>query len=120
MSVMRLCAASRPVSSLPESSTTSPGFQLFTSSRVIVSRFTRRAVCTSYSSFGHASSDGGSAITGPDPSSRMCRCRVAAQFGIMAIGRLAAWVGNSMILMSSTVVSPPRPCAPMPSRFTFS
>ncbi len=42
---MRLCAASRPVSSLPLSSSTSPGFQLATSSGVIVSRFTRRALC---------------------------------------------------------------------------
>ena len=43
MSVMRLCAASRPVSSLPLSSSTSPSFQVATSSRVTVSRFTRRA-----------------------------------------------------------------------------
>ena len=45
----------------------------------------------------------------------MCRWRVAAQLGMMAMGRLAAWVGQSMILTSRTVVSPPRPCAPMPS-----
>ena len=39
---MRLCAASRPVSSLPLSSSTSPGFQEARSSFVSVSRSTRR------------------------------------------------------------------------------
>ena len=38
----------------------------------------------------------------------------------MATGLPAAWVGYILILMSSTVVSPPRPCAPMPSALTFS
>jgi hypothetical protein len=39
---MRLCAASRPVSSLPFSSSVSPGFHEATSAFVSVSRFTRR------------------------------------------------------------------------------
>ncbi len=70
---MRLWAASRPVMSLPERRRTSPGFQVLISSWVIVSRFTFFAVWTSYSSFGHASSDGGSTMTGPEPSSLKCR-----------------------------------------------
>jgi hypothetical protein len=45
---------------------------------------------------------------------------VAAQLGIIATGLLAAWVGQVAIFTSSTVVSPPRPCAPMPSALTFS
>src|SRR5579862_889979 len=42
MSLMRLCAASRPVSSLPESST-SPGVEVAASARVTVLRFSREA-----------------------------------------------------------------------------
>src|ERR1035438_4176380 len=95
MSVMRLCAASRPVSSLPVSSSTSPGFQVAASSLVTVSRFTRRAPETSCVSFGQSSRFGGSRYTGPDPSSTMCAWRVAAQLGIIATGRLAAWAGVS-------------------------
>jgi hypothetical protein len=41
MSWMRLCAASRPVSILPDGSSVCPGFQAATCSGVRVSRFTR-------------------------------------------------------------------------------
>ena len=70
-------------------------------------------------SLGQASSDGGATVTGPSPVRVKWRWRVAAQLGIMAMGRLAAWVGKSRILTSSTVVRPPRPCAPMPSWLTL-
>ena len=93
MAVKRICAASRPVSSFPVSSSTSPGFQVAASSRVTVSRFTRLAVDTSCSSFGQLSKFGGSRNTGPEPSSTKCACRVAAQLGIIATGKLAACVG---------------------------
>ena len=74
-----------------------------------------RVVRRRRSSLGQASSDGGSSTTGPEPSRWTWAWRVAAQLGIMATGRLAAWVGKSRILTSRTVVRPPRPCAPMPS-----
>ena len=90
---MRLCAASRPVSILPFSSSVSPGFQAFTSSRVSVSRLTRREPAPADQvTFGQCSSDGGSSSAGPDPSSTKCACRVAAQFGIIATGLEAACV----------------------------
>ncbi len=118
---MRLCAASRPVSILPFSSSVSPGFQLATSARVSVSRLTRlEAPPAVQVTFGHCSSDGGSSTAGPLPSRTKCAWRVAAQFGIIATGFDAACVGNSLSLTSSTVVSPPRPCAPIPSALTFS
>ena len=69
---------------------------------------------------GQSSRDGGVCSIGPEPSRWMCAWRVAAQFGIIAIGREAACVGWSMILTSTTVVSPPSPWAPMPSAFTRS
>ena len=40
--------------------------------------------------------------------------------GTMATGRLAACAGVSSTFTSSTVVKPPRPCAPMPRRLTLS
>src|SRR3546814_19171234 len=95
----------------------------FFSSRV---RHTRCALVTGVQTcalpicFGQSSSDGGSSVTGPLPSSTKCAWRVAAQLGILATGRLASWVGQSLILLSSTVVRPPRPCAPMTSAFTLS
>jgi hypothetical protein len=49
-----------------------------------------------------------------------CAWRVAAQLGSSATGFEAACVGYSLTFTSSTVESPPRPCAPMPSAFTFS
>ena len=57
---------------------------------------------------------------GPEPSSTTWAWRVAAQLGIMATGLLAACVGQVAIFTSSTVVRPPRPCAPMPRALTFS
>jgi hypothetical protein len=45
---------------------------------------------------------------------------VAAQLGIIATGLPAAWHGQSMILTSRMVESPPSPCAPMPSALTLS
>ena len=42
---------------------------------------------------GQRESGGGATWTGPLPSRWMWRWRVAAQLGIMATGRLAAWVG---------------------------
>ena len=57
---------------------------------------------------------------GPEPSSTKRTWRVAVQFGITATGLFTAWVGYSATLTSSTVVSPPRPCAPMPKALTFS
>ena len=45
---------------------------------------------------------------------------VAAQLGIIATGLLAACVGYMAIFTSSTVVSPPRPCAPIPSALILS
>src|SRR3546814_7096888 len=70
----------------------------FFSSRV---RHTRCALVTGVQTcalpicFGQSSSDGGSSVTGPLPSSTKCAWRVAAQLGIIATGRLAAWVGRS-------------------------
>ena len=69
---------------------------------------------------GQSSRLGGANSAGPLPSSAKCRCRVAAQLGIIATGNPAAWVGNSLTFTSSTVVSPPRPWAPIPSALTFS
>ena len=45
---------------------------------------------------------------------------MAAQLGIIATGLLAACVGYMAIFTSSTVVRPPRPCAPMPSALILS
>ena len=54
--LMRLCAASRPVSILPDSSNRSPGCHAATSSRVSASRLTRRASAAAwYVSFGQSS-----------------------------------------------------------------
>ena len=91
---MRLCAASRPVSIFPDSSSVSPGCHAAASSRVSVSRFTRFAVgagaqCTS----GHCARSGASRCAGPEPSSVKCAWRVAAQLGIIATGFDAACVG---------------------------
>ena len=119
---MRLWAASRPVSIFPLSSKVSPGFQLATSALLKVSRFTRLLFCASgaQATSGQRSRLGGSRYTGPEPSSTKWAWRVAAQLGIMATGLLAAWVGYILILTSSTVVRPPKPCAPMPKALTFS
>ena len=85
---MRLCAASRPVSILPLSSSVSPGFQLATSSRVSVSRFDaprrRRRRPVDLRPVGRATA--ARASPGPLPSSTKCAWRVAAQFGIIATG----------------------------------
>ena len=45
---------------------------------------------------------------------------MALQLGMTATGLLAAWVGYSFTFTSSTVVSPPKPWAPMPSALTLS
>jgi hypothetical protein len=79
ISAMRLCAASRPVSSLPLSSNRSPGCHEATSVGVNTSRFTRRACgdgvqCTS----GQRARSGGSNLAAADPSSVKCAWRVAA------------------------------------------
>ena len=92
MSTMRLCAASRPVSSLPERSRRSPAFHVAISALVSVSRFTRLLDRSSVS-FGQSSSDGGSNCAGPLPSRTKCMWRVAAQLGSSATGFEAAWVG---------------------------
>jgi hypothetical protein len=42
---------------------------------------------------GQSESSGASNSAGPEPSSTKCACRVAAQFGIIATGRLAACTG---------------------------
>ena len=98
----------------------SPGFHVITSSRVSRSRSTRRACAVGVQvTFGQSSSDGGSSSAAPEPSSTKCTWRVAAQFGIIATGFDAAWVGNCWIFTSRTVDSPPSPWAPMPSALTF-
>ncbi len=122
MSAMRMCAASRPVSILPDNSSVWPGFQLATSAGVSVSRSTRLlvSVLATHCTLGQLASEGASSLATPEPSSTKCAWRVAAQFGMMAIGLLAACVGAARIFTSSTVARPPRPCAPMPSALTFS
>jgi len=65
ISLMRLCAASRPVSRRPESSSVSPGSQLAISSRVMVSRLTRRDSAEAFHSIlGQSSSEGGVSTQG--------------------------------------------------------
>ncbi len=120
MSTMRLCAASRPVRSLPDSSNRSPDFHVAISAFVRVSRFTRLLAAKSSVSCGQSESEGGSSFAGPRPSSTKCTWRVAAQLGSSATGFDAAWVAYSLTFTSRTVDNPPRPCAPMPSAFTFS
>ncbi len=67
---MRLWAASRPVKSRPESSSRSPAFQVCTSSRVRVSRFTGRASLDGVQvTSGQSSRFGGTSSAGPLPSS---------------------------------------------------
>ena len=92
---MRLCAASRPVSSLPDSSNRSPGFQVGDLRAGQGRRATRAARCASalQVTFGHSARSGGSSTAGPVPSSVKCTWRVAAQFGITATGNEAACVG---------------------------
>src|SRR6266704_834682 len=121
MSWMRLWAASRPVSIFPERRRVSPGFQVATSARVSLSRSTRLDCAAGVQAiFGQSSRLGASNSAGPEPSSTKCAWRVAAQLGIIAIGLFAACVGQARIFTSSTVERPPKPCAPMPSWFTFS
>ncbi|CSB10993.1 Uncharacterised protein [Vibrio cholerae] len=116
---MRLWAASRPVSILPDSRTVSPVFHVWISSRVMLSRLTRRVFApASQVICGQSSNLGGVNCAGPLPSSVKCTWRVAAQLGIMQTGLEAACVGADLIFTSTTVVKPPRPCAPIPSLFT--
>ena len=59
-----------------------------------VSRLTRVELASATQvTFGQSFSDGASNSAGPEPSSTKCACRVAAQFGIIATGRLAACAG---------------------------
>ena len=121
---MRLCAASRPGEHLAaESSSVSPGFQLATSlarQRVEIDALRALVVVGRPVHVGpQVEAAAGRGRPGPEPSSTKCAWRVAAQFGIIATGLLAAWVGYVAILTSSTVVRPPSPCAPMPSALTF-
>ena len=91
---MRLCAASRPVSILPDNNTVSPGLRLRTSSGVMVSRLTRVACAPpSKEICGQLAISGGVCSEGPEPSNTKWVWRVAAQFGIMQTGKEAAWVG---------------------------
>ena len=91
---MRLCAASRPVSILPDSSSVSPGFHVATSAggervEIDAPRGRRGVHCTR----GQRERSGGSSFAAPEPSSVKCAWRVAAQFGIMPTGFDAACVG---------------------------
>ncbi len=70
-----------------------------------MSRFTRRApvLMGSYVSVGQSSRDGGSSATGPWPSSTKWAWRVAAQFGIIAIGKIrcVGWVVPNLYVENS-------------------
>ncbi len=91
---MRLCAASRPVRILPDSSSRSPGFHVATSAAVSVSRLTRVAVGDGVQrTSGQRERSGGASFAAPLPSSVKCAWRVAAQLGIMPTGIDAACVG---------------------------
>ncbi len=94
MSWMRLCAASRPVSSLPESSSAGRVSRRDVFLASANSRFTRVELASGVQvTFGQSVSDGASNSAGPEPSSTKCAWRVAAQFGIIATGWFAACAG---------------------------
>ncbi|MNV74519.1 hypothetical protein D3C71_1677420 [compost metagenome] len=61
---------------------------------------------------------GGGNRAGPAAGMSKDTKRVAAQLGTSATGSSAACEGAVATFTSSTVVSPPRPCAPMPSALT--
>src|SRR5690606_41524640 len=91
-------------------------FQVLTSSAVTVLRSTRRTLSpTSQVISGQSLISGASSCAGPEPSSTKCVWRVAAQFGMIAAGLLAACVGWAFPFTLGKVVQPPRACAPMPN-----
>ena len=115
-SAMRLCAASRPVSILPLSSSRSPGFQLAISSRVTVSRLTRRASAAPASSRTSASRTrfGGSKLAGPDAverrSARGASPRSSGSSRQAATRRASDSRGSSRRARSSARRGPARRC----------
>ena len=85
---MRLCAASRPVSSLPLSSRRSPGFQRrdFLARERVEVHALRVGVGRPVDRRASRRASAARASPGREPSSTKCAWRVAAQFGIIATG----------------------------------
>ena len=118
---MRLCAASRPVRSLPESSrrvARLPGRDFLARERVEINAPAGGRVERELRPVGER----GRLELGRRRCRRARSARGASPRSSAAAPPAcdAACVGNSLTLTSSTVDRPPRPWAPMPSAFTFS